>query len=183
MQKHHARKQIRKFDAKVGFYVNKLPRSLDTFMRSFTFLGNPGPFMMVWAALVVFGFMMDSKQILILALVAILSILLILLLKRIIKRSRPKTAYVIEANLKDFSFPSGHSGGSLAIYGAWGLTVVLLINPLTWWAYVLMGIFFLVPFIVGVSRVYLGAHFPADVIMGWLISGVGLYISYCLVGL
>lgn len=89
------------------------------------------------------------------------------ILKRILQRPRPTEFRIIEET--GYSFPSGHSMVSMAFYGyliylsykyiknkyiKWGLTVLLGL---------LIGI-------IGVSRIYLGAHYTSDVIGGFLIS-------------
>ncbi|NJL46672.1 MAG: phosphatase PAP2 family protein [Leptolyngbyaceae cyanobacterium SM2_5_2] len=72
-----------------------------------------------------------------------------------------------------FSFPSGHATYSMAFV----LALVLLAadNPKRPWIVALGSLF--VGFI-GFSRVYLGVHFPSDILGGWLLAtawAVGLY--------
>lgn len=64
-----------------------------------------------------------------------------------------------------YSFPSGHSMGSMAFVAA--LAVLAWPTRWRWWAIVLGGVF---TFLVGFSRVYLGVHFPSDVVAGWSAS-------------
>jgi undecaprenyl-diphosphatase len=73
----------------------------------------------------------------------------------------------------DFSFPSGHATYSLTF-----VLALILINwgsPKRPWLLALGGLFALA---IGVSRVYLGVHFPSDIFGGWLLAiawAVGLY--------
>ncbi|MBV9789400.1 MAG: phosphatase PAP2 family protein [Chloroflexi bacterium] len=64
-----------------------------------------------------------------------------------------------------FSFPSGHAMGSMALAAA----VVVLLWPTRWrWLALILGSFFV--FMVGLSRVYLGVHYPSDILAGWVAS-------------
>jgi len=64
-----------------------------------------------------------------------------------------------------FSFPSGHAMGSMAL-GA-GLLVVAWPTRWRWPVLVAAGTFVLC---VGVSRAYLGVHYPSDIVAGWCAS-------------
>lgn len=73
----------------------------------------------------------------------------------------------------DFSFPSGHA--------TYSMTLVLALVLLNWpspkrpWLIGLGGFFVLA---IGFSRLYLGVHFPSDIVGGWLLAitwAVGLY--------
>lgn len=86
------------------------------------------------------------------------------LLKVVFQRQRPDLWSSIAPEY-DFSFPSGHSMGSAAFV----LAVVVLLWPTRWryWA-VGFGTIFAVG--VALSRLYLGVHFPSDVLAAWAIT-------------
>lgn len=95
--------------------------------------------------------------------------------KKIFPRKRPYLvldhSYVMKNPLQDHSFPSGHT---TAIF-----SVIIPFILLDW-----MLMFLLLPIgiIVGVSRIYLGLHFPSDVLGGSLLGSFAGLISFLFVG-
>ncbi|MBC1862148.1 phosphatase PAP2 family protein [Listeria welshimeri] len=102
------------------------------------------------------------------------------IIKNIVQRPRP-TYKLIEQG--GFSFPSGHSTGSTVFYGMLAFFLILYVSHK--WLRLLIGIFMLglVLFIM-YSRVYLGVHFPSDVVAGFFIGnavlfcGIGCYFIW-----
>ncbi|MET1032120.1 phosphatase PAP2 family protein [Domibacillus tundrae] len=93
-------------------------------------------------------------------------------LKELFKRQRPDILPLIEQG--GYSFPSGHSMGSFIFYGALSFMLFRLLKG-KWKkmiAAVLAGCMIL---LVGLTRIYLGVHYPSDVIAGFSIGAAWLF--------
>lgn len=95
------------------------------------------------------------------------ALLLFLSIKHLYRRQRPAGA--VAHGEKTYSFPSGHSAASAAIFGT--LAYVL------WREEMLPGpaacaLSVVPPLIIGTSRLYLDVHYATDVLGGWSVGGV-----------
>ncbi len=76
------------------------------------------------------------------------------------------------------SFPSGHSLMAAVVYLTIG-TLLMRVQPRRRLKLYLLSIAILVTMLVGVSRIYLGVHWPTDVLAGWTI-GAGWALMFWL---
>jgi undecaprenyl-diphosphatase len=75
-----------------------------------------------------------------------------------------------------YSFPSGHAMGSATL----GMALIILYWPTRWrWPTMVASLVFV--FLVGVSRVYLGVHYPSDILAGWSAAIAWVFGIYVLV--
>lgn len=142
---------------------------LNPFVIFITNLGNGGFIWLLGSAALLIP--KQTRRIGVLALAALLGSVLIdnVILKNVIARTRPYETIAGLTSLvgaqKDYSFPSGHTGSSFA-------AAVVLFRGLP----KKYGIPALVlAFLIGLSRLYVGVHYPTDVVCGALIgTGIAL---------
>lgn len=101
---------------------------------------------------------------------AVGALILSSLLKGIIQRERPDVVSH-HSHVQTYSFPSGHSMLSAAIYLTLGVLLARFVKGWRIKAY-LVGVALILAFLVGVSRVFVGVHYPTDVLAGWTAGGV-----------
>ena len=94
-------------------------------------------------------------------------------LKHIVQRERPNINRLILE--KGYSFPSGHSMMSMAFYGMLIFLIFKYVKntALKWTLIVILTILLST---IGITRIYLGVHYPSDVIGGFVVSLTYLFI-------
>jgi membrane-associated phospholipid phosphatase len=97
------------------------------------------------------------------------------LLKIAIGRERPDLLDPVIVE-RGFSFPSGHSALGMVAYGILAVLVSRSRLPDPWRTGIVVGLVILVA-LVGISRVWLGVHYPTDVIAGWA-AGAVIVVAY-----
>ncbi|HEY0901791.1 MAG TPA: phosphatase PAP2 family protein [Micavibrio sp.] len=154
-----------------GYRLSATPSWASEIMRDFTALGGTAFLTMLTAFVVVYLLTKRLHRQAIRILVTIIGgTLLSNGLKALFERPRPE-GLSLESFVVTASFPSGHTMISTIVY----LTLGLFIAGRE--SYRSTKIFIwccagLLPLMVGFSRVYLGVHWPTDVIAGWLAGGV-----------
>lgn len=97
--------------------------------------------------------------------------------KEIFHRSRPLNALIAETSS---SFPSAHATVSIVFYAfIFYLLAKNYKNKLS--KFLLISAMFIVPFLLGFSRLYLGVHYLSDVLAGYAIGDVWFLIGVYLI--
>jgi undecaprenyl-diphosphatase len=146
---------------------------LTLLMEGLSWIGSTAPVIILSISLAIFLFVIlqhRSELVLLIAVVAGSTIINVVL-KQLFHRERPDIYRIVDE--VGYGFPSGHSAGAMALYGV--LTYLL-------WRHVatkkgrgaLLFIGLLLTMGIGLSRIYLGVHYPSDVLGGYLISGAWL---------
>ena len=152
------------------------PAWLESSLLDLTAIG--GPTVLFLMVLAVVGFLLLQtryRTALFVALTTISGELINTTLKHAFNRPRPS----VVPHLRDVfssSFPSGHAMESAIVYLTLGAMLMRVAERRRTKLYCL-GIAVLLTILVGVSRVYLGVHYPTDVLGGWIIGFV--WASIC----
>ena len=145
------------------------PRWLHELGRDFTALGGVG--FLTLLTLAVIGFLVLQRRYGAAVLVAVSiggGFLVSSLLKYGFERPRPDLISH-ESYVYTTSFPSGHSMLSAVTYLTLGALLARIQPQLRLKAYIML-LAILLTLLVGISRVYLGVHWPTDVLAGWAVG-------------
>lgn len=166
------------FDQQASALISDLNSTSTTkLMLILTFFGSaifiiPGYFLL---AAIIYYVTKNRILSIIIIVIGLLSRLLLYLIKNIFQRDRPLEPLI--EDVSGFSYPSGHSFSSFALYG--------LITYFIWksnikkrlkWIFSILLILFAVS--IALSRVYLNVHYASDVIAGFCLSLIWLSLSF-----
>ncbi|WP_421378895.1 phosphatase PAP2 family protein [Bacillus salacetis] len=168
--------EIKNFDSAVYSGVSSFTtEGMTEFMKGITFLGGV-KWLTILTAVAVILFLVFKKYSL--GLYVLFTVALgggfNWLLKEYFKRQRPAIEALVEQD--GYSFPSGHSMGSFIFYGALAFAVFRLYDH-TWSKVLGAALLIFLVFLIGLSRVYLGVHYPSDILGGFTAGGVWLAFS------
>ncbi len=161
--------KLNRFDQAIIQFIQGLEfKQLTSVMKFFTQIGSFSTIMMIFLLVLVILALYKSKlNMFIFGIVVLGTPFINEVLKQVFQRSRPYLHRLIE--IGGYSFPSGHSMNAASLFGV--LAYLL-------WKHVpgkagrtaLLSISSLLILMIGVSRIYLGVHYPSDVIAGYLVS-------------
>lgn len=168
--------QIHRFDDNLIGWVQGLESpGMTKWMQVFTWIGSGRPVIIITIMfmIVLYIFLGHRRELLFLAAAIAGSAMLNTLLKLAFHRARPTIHRIVEAN--GYSFPSGHSMAAFSLYG--GLAFLIWKHIPTATGRVMMIIVSTALILaIGMSRVYLGVHYPSDIAGGYFLSGSWLAI-------
>ena len=170
-------------DSLLGFFYSIRDSFLTTVFKGITFVGNSNTMIVICILLICLPGRM--KVGLPVGLMTAVGWGTQTIYKNIVARQRPDSAYwLIEMGENELyqSFPSGHANCGMILWVALAILIgrLLIMNGNRPAAVLLRIIFVSFAFLIGVSRLYLGVHYPSDVFGGWLLAGVLLIICFAL---
>jgi undecaprenyl-diphosphatase len=101
-------------------------------------------------------------------------------IKSIYQRERPSLEHIVDASF--YSFPSGHAMNAMAFYGMLALLVLFITGNRKIKVLAIL-ISSMIILLIGMSRIYLGVHYPLDVLAGfiagaaWLTLLIGIWLK------
>lgn len=162
-------------DIVYDFLISKRSSGLDLYFTNITRLGNT--ITIVIAMVILLILLKDIYRII--AVVGVASTVgMNQIVKFIIRRPRPDHLRLIKQG--GYSFPSGHSMVSIALYGF----LIYLVNkkiknkPLKIMLTILLTVIIIS---IGLSRIYVGVHYPSDVLAGYIFALAILILTITLV--
>ena len=168
------RELLHRFDSYFTKRIQAWPSGLRRMMKFISMTGFPFVTLGIGIALVMAGVGLGRSDYLLSGLVVFATISVGSLLKLWLRRDRPLTYIPKRWFIATASFPSGHATGAAVGYGALAvLAVESTMFPMNMVIAILLGVWVI---LVCISRVYLGAHHPSDVIAGWLLGLVGIVV-------
>jgi undecaprenyl-diphosphatase len=156
------------------------PPWMEEMARDITALGSFAVLSIVVSAVVIYLLMAQQRAAAFWILAAVCGgVILNNLLKMVYERPRPDLVSHA-ARVFTTSFPSGHATLSAITYLTLGALLASLHDSLRFEAYFL-SLAILLTVAVGVSRVYLGVHYPTDVLAGWCIGAAWAALCWTIV--
>ena len=168
---------IDSFNATINALVHGTRGMLDGFFVTITTLGDLLP--MTALCLIVCAILVIARKWDSLAFFAtnvLLAVVCVQALKFIFAVPRPGAETLVPIP-GSFSFPSAHSFCSLIVLGMIGLLIFRALNRkgVPYNVAIVPGIILVIfAILIGISRIYVGVHWPSDVLGGWLLAGMWL---------
>lgn len=169
--------ELNTLDEKVtSFVISNRNKGLTDYFRLVTHLGDRNAYLVLTFFLAGFFWIKYKswRYILQTALVLMLSTASNIILKKVINRARPSLEHLVTVNT--LSYPSGHAMSAMAFYG-FLIFLCLRYNMQTWIRYFFIGVLALLIVSIGISRIYLGVHYPSDVAAGYI--GGLIWVTFC----
>lgn len=156
---------IKTFDDSIyNFLFSLRSKYLDLYFINITKFANT---ISILVLVIILLLTLKKEDGIILGISTISSVVVNTIIKNIVRRPRPSHLRLITQG--GYSFPSGHSMISVCVYGLLIYLVIKNIKNIKL-KVTLIIILLLLIFSIGLSRIYVGVHYPSDVLAGYLLA-------------
>lgn len=165
------------FDSEVISFIQGWESPVLTgIMKVFTYIGSTGSMIVLSLFILIFLYKGLKHRVELVLFIAVMagSPILNAMVKLCFQRTRPDLHRLIE--IGGYSFPSGHAMNAMSLYGI--LTFLLWRHIKVKWGRILLIVMSTSMILtIGISRIYLGVHYPSDIIAGYLAGGFWIATS------
>lgn len=170
---------LAEYDRKITDYVTSFRTpQLNKFFQFITEVGDLNGYIVLTTLSTIIFWLIFRNWRFVLEIVFVLAIsgLANVALKQVINRARPDAEHLV--SVATLSYPSGHAMSAIAFYG---FLIYLFYNfKLNVWVKTLtiliLGLLILA---IGISRIYLGVHYPSDIAGGYIAGFI--WVIFCIV--
>ncbi len=162
--------KTRYFDTTVRNFIHEFAfPALTSVMQLASFLGST-LFLTIFGVLIVITLYLRKHRhgALLFTITTVGASILLVLLKLAFKRVRPEPFFDTILPVS-YSFPSGHSLASFCFYGALAVILTDRTNKLGHQIIIWISAITMI-LLIGISRIYLGVHYPSDVVAGYAVG-------------
>lgn len=149
-------------------------QNLDWIANGMSEMGTPTVVIAVIIVSTIVLWIMHKKRYSIMCILLVLPYLSTAITKNLIARSRPDL-YSSPSIFDGFGFPSGHATAAMLVLGFFIYLAQSLVSGLRL-KFAIQVVLILLILVIGLSRIYLTAHWPSDIIGGFLYGGISLWI-------
>lgn len=174
-----AQNNLKNFDDSVfDFIISRRTPFLTEYFTFVTDLGDAQGYIIIIALSTLLSVFVFKKWKYFLQIVFVMAIssLSNLVLKRFINRARPDLEHLV--TVESLSYPSGHAMAAMAFYGfvAYLFYKFKIRKAIKYPVIFILGALILS---IGVSRIYLGVHYPSDIIGGFTAGAI--WVIFCII--
>ncbi|WP_034892959.1 phosphatase PAP2 family protein [Gillisia sp. Hel_I_29] len=171
-------KVIINYDSAITNYViSYRTPSLNKFMQFITNVGDIYGYLILAAVFTLFFYLKFKNWRYVIQMLIVLGMAALSnsALKQVINRARPDALHLV--SVQTLSYPSGHAMSAIAFYGFMIYLSFVLIKS-NWLKYSLIFLFSFLIVAIGISRIYLGVHYPSDIAGGYIAGFI--WVVFCI---
>jgi len=171
-------KPLIKYDSAITEYVISFRNpTLNKFMQFVTNVGDIYGYLVLATVFTIFFYLKFKNWRYVIQMVIVLGMAALSnsALKQVINRARPDALHLV--SVQTLSYPSGHAMSAIAFYGFMIYLCFTLISE-KWLKFSLILLLIFLILTIGISRIYLGVHYPSDIAGGYIAGFI--WVVFCI---